>query len=648
MSRELLGNIKEKVIAVCIAGIDEYAQTDYMHAIAVLAEKYHCKLLYFTSFSSVCMAEKYFDGEMSIYTLINYQMLDAIILFAETIKSEEALQNIVASAKTANVPIVTIDHAIEGCYNIVFDYHSAMEQLIRHVVEEHDFERIEFIGGIPNNYASDERLAIFKSVMEENGREVTPDIIHYGYFWAGPTEEIMNEMCARPREEMPDAIICSNDAMAIVVCRRLKEIGYQVPEDIAITGFDGLHEAKEHTPTLTTASLNYWAVMEKAYQIISELQAGRQIPMEYQIDFEVVYGESCGCKSDFAHRDSGELVQELYNKISNYHYFSNRMVGMTAALSDSQSLDDAMEKMQQYLEMHIVASSVWICVTDPFILDIKSLEAGISSANIGSNCFTDRIRCLLYKNGKKYETNRYFELKEILPDMNEILQEAPKLLILPLHVQEKLIGYIAISYEPWQNEYYQLQSFVNSLSTVLVRLKHQMEQKELMESLREKSMHDALTGILNRRGFFEELEQMYAKSQKEGLVLSVISLDMDGLKAINDTYGHAVGDIAIAEMAGMLKNACGTELICSRIGGDEFTAAGIVSAETLESFEGKMRKALEKSNNIPGKQYQMDFSIGIYSGKPEEGIEMDDFIRFADAKMYDQKEYHHQLTGYTR
>ncbi len=648
MSRKLFKEKKEKIIAVCIAGIDEHSQIDYIHAVGVMAEKYHAKLLFFTSFSSVCMAEKYFDGEMSVYTLINYNMLDAIILFAETIKNDEIRQQIVNAAREAEVPVLTIDHALEGCYNIVFDYRSAMEQLVRHVVEEHDFDRIEYIGGMPNNSASEERLDIFKKVMRENGREVSDSQIHYGYFWAGPTEDVMKEMCTRSREEMPDAIICGNDAMAIVVCRMLKEYGYQVPEDIAVTGFDGIREAMDHTPTLTTATLNYWAVVEKAFQLIMEIGEGKEIPKDYQIDFEVIYGESCGCKSDFTHKDSGELVQQLYDRISRNHIHSNRMSSMSAMMSDSVSLDDAVEKIKPYMDLDLPASSAWVCIVDPYIMGIRELENGCHAGLLNDACFTDRIRCLIQKSPDGYIHNQFCSLHDILPEMEQVLDYAPELMIMPLHVQEKLIGYMVIKFQAWQNDYYHLQNFVNSLSVVLERLKYQLEQTELLDSLREKSMKDPLTAIFNRRGFFENLGQMYARAMESKEVLSVISLDMDGLKKINDTFGHAVGDIAIIEMAQMLERVCGSWLICSRIGGDEFTAAGIVPQDILDSFEGRMRQELDEYNARPGRQYQMDFSVGMFSGKPADGIPMDDFIRFADEKMYDQKEYHHKLTGYTR
>ena len=67
---------------------------------------------------------------------------------------------------------MTIDHAIEGCINIVLDYHNAMEKIARHIIANKTYRHIEFIGGIPNNPVSVERLNIFKQIMTENNRKL--------------------------------------------------------------------------------------------------------------------------------------------------------------------------------------------------------------------------------------------------------------------------------------------------------------------------------------------------------------------------------------------------------------------------------------------------------------------------------------------
>ena len=140
---KLFAGEKEKLIAVCIAGIDEYTQTGYIDTLTEQVDDLGYKIVFFTTFSSTCMSDDFLEGEMNIFTLINYELLDGLVIFAETIKDENIVHRIVASAKAAKVPVVSVDHPIEGCYNIVYDYRGAMEKLVRHVVEEHDFKRIE-------------------------------------------------------------------------------------------------------------------------------------------------------------------------------------------------------------------------------------------------------------------------------------------------------------------------------------------------------------------------------------------------------------------------------------------------------------------------------------------------------------------------
>lgn len=637
----------EKLIAVCIAGIDEYAQSAYMDEICHFSEQYNYKILFFTSFSSICMADKYFAGEMNIYTLINFRVLDGLILFAETIKSDETIERIISSARNAKIPVVTIDHAIEGCYNIVFDYRSAMEKLVRHIVEEHEYQKVEFIGGMPGNPASEERLDIFRKVMQENRREIKPSQIHYGYFWSGPAEKVMDEICARDREQMPDAIICANDAMALVACRRLKEKGYRIPMDIAVTGFDGIREAMDHIPSLTTARLDSYAAVKRAYEILDAVFRGREVVHEHIVDFKIVYGESCGCAENAGRTMQSELIQRLYDKISANHFFSNRMVGMTADLSDSVSVSDAMEKIQEYLQI-LCSTKSFICIVDDYIRDAEDLQNRRKESGAENRKYTNQMKCLVAQDYMTFTMDQTFLAEEMLPDLKQNLIYSGKMLITPLHVLDRTIGYFAISYEPGQNDFHQLQSFASTLSNILEVLKYHVEQQKLIERLESQSSHDALTGILNRRGFFLNIDKIYDGCAERGSKIAVISVDMDGLKRINDTYGHNIGDEAIIFTARALEQVCGDDFCCSRIGGDEFMVAGAAGEDAVLRFEERLQELFDEHNRESGEKYRIGFSLGMVYDRVSRDLPMEEFIRMADARMYQQKEEHRKQNGYIR
>lgn len=637
---------QEKLIAVCIAGIDEYTQTSYIDTISRLVDTLNYKVIFFTSFSTTCMADRFGDGEMDIYSLIDYELLDGLLLFGETIKRDSVVKKIVASAHAAGIPIVSVDRYIDGCYNIIFDYKEAMEKLVRHIVERYDLQRIEYIGGIPENSASEERLDIFRRVMEENGKKLLPSQIHYGYFWAAPTEQVMDEILARPQAELPDAIICANDAMAITVCSKLRGAGLRVPQDVAVTGFDGIQEASYHSPKLTTAAMEPEAVIHQALTIFETLFAGGKPETVCSIPFKTVFSESSGCATPFDEEGKNTIVQTLYSKIDKNHFMTNRMVMMMAELSACNTVSDVIGCLKAFIP-NMVAWKSWLCIVDDYLKDRPEVEE-ILNASKEQSGYTEQMNCILRRDGWEYEENIPFAKSAILPDLKRDLTLCGKILIVPLHVLDQAVGYFALSYIAGVIEFHQMQNFVNTLSNELTAVKVRLEQKSMVEKFKKQSIYDALTGILNRRGFFEQMRSIYAESMKSGERIAVISIDMDGLKRINDTWGHNEGDVAIRFTANALAKVCGSDFCCARIGGDEFMAVGIVAEELVNCFEQKLSQEFDEYNAGAPRPYNVGFSLGTVYEPASDSLPVEEFIRLADERMYAQKEEHRKTKGYVR
>lgn len=155
-------------------------------------------------------------------------------------------------------------------------------------------------------------------------------------------------------------------------------------------------------------------------------------------------------------------------------------------------------------------------------------------------------------------------------------------MIMSLHVLDETIGYIAIVRQQQWEDLNVYHSFSMSLSTALQILKYQLEQKQIIKRLDYEYAHDALTGSYNRRGFLQRLSDIFKLCIQEKKPMMLMAMNMDGLKKINDVYGHCAGDEAIAALAEQL-NACMQEgMVCACYGGDEFIAAGILSKEEAE------------------------------------------------------------------
>lgn len=171
---------------------------------------------------------------------------------------------------------------------------------------------------------------------------------------------------------------------------------------------------------------------------------------------------------------------------------------------------------------------------------------------------------------------------------------------------------------------------------------------ELEKHYRDKAMKDELTGIGNRHSYEMELDEIEAETIDNRLPSDVyiFSLDVNGLKHVNDTFGHQAGDDYIKGAAEALKLSMGNVGSIFRVGGDEFTA--IVRGKSLptEELVGILRKNLSRWSDSYGNELTMSVGIGASEEHPEATLE--ELIGFADEAMYKDKKRYYEMTGKDR
>lgn len=150
--------------------------------------------------------------------------------------------------------------------------------------------------------------------------------------------------------------------------------------------------------------------------------------------------------------------------------------------------------------------------------------------------------------------------------------------------------------------------------------------------------HDGLTGISNRSLFYDRLRQKLSRALRKNEEFGVISLDMDGLKEINDNCGHRAGDAAIKELAFRIKSLVGELDTVSRLGGDEFgiIVGNIVDRNDITSLINNIDNEITKPFEFENFKINLRASIG-YAHFKEDGIDLEVLIEKADKSMYEVK-----------
>ncbi len=159
-----------------------------------------------------------------------------------------------------------------------------------------------------------------------------------------------------------------------------------------------------------------------------------------------------------------------------------------------------------------------------------------------------------------------------------------------------------------------------------------------------RATYDQLTDVANRALFYDRLRQRLAQAQRASERFAVIMLDMDGLKQINDRFGHRAGDAAIKEFALRIKSVPRQADTVARLGGDEF---GIIlhkieKPEEAELLIGRLENALSAPFRFEQRGVVLRASSG-YAIFPDDGVEVDTLIEKADRSMYDVKRVHKEL-----
>lgn len=150
------------------------------------------------------------------------------------------------------------------------------------------------------------------------------------------------------------------------------------------------------------------------------------------------------------------------------------------------------------------------------------------------------------------------------------------------------------------------------------------------------SLTDVLTGLNNRRGFFARAEPLFRLAQRQHAASAVIYADIDGLKHVNDTQGHAVGDEMIGDAAAVLRASVRDADVLARLGGDEFVAFAVVDSAP-QALLSRLESNLHAFNLSGRRPYQLSLSVGMVECDPDGRGTLDDSVQKADRAMYEHK-----------
>jgi diguanylate cyclase (GGDEF)-like protein len=164
------------------------------------------------------------------------------------------------------------------------------------------------------------------------------------------------------------------------------------------------------------------------------------------------------------------------------------------------------------------------------------------------------------------------------------------------------------------------------------------ELEKANDHLRNLSLTDALTGLNNRRGFMILATGLLKFARRVSYSVCLMYIDLDSLKYINDTFGHAAGDAAIMEFSRILVDTFRDSDVIGRMGGDEFVVMIADASESdLASIQVRLQSNIDLYNLKAADGQAFSFSLGIIRVEPQSTITMEELLSQADEAMYKHK-----------
>lgn len=530
----------------------------------------------------------------------------------------------------------------------------AYDKIVEHLKNVHNRSKFAFFSAeLDGSPESDERLESFKLALKKHNLEFNPDLVFPGDFTPLTTGLYLQEHYKTKEDIDFDALLCANDYMAVAAADNLERIGARVPEDVCVFGFDNADISVSQVPTISTVNQNVtengYVAAELAYKSVTE----KELPDNAIVNCYPLYRQSCGCiknkrRTATYYDQNGIFHDQSDTSKSTLNLFDNalgdmsniyHMLNMTDSVTDINdyfvSLVKILEKLYiEYFAACVYENEIELNPEDDFQIPEKAklLLLYDKTNNVFKNYYE--------QDGIEFKTKQNLLPTDCYP--------AKKLnyFIFPISLKNKNYGYIICHLPMLKYTTYEiyLKIFANTFVHAFENSKSLTVREEMMErnrSLNTQSRTDELTQLLNRRGFMDYAQRLIDLSIVTETNGCVFFFDLDGLKKINDTYGHKMGDMALATAAQVLKDTFHKSDLVGRLSGDEFAAlAPGFDEENVEFIRERiieLCKEYSVQNKLP---FTISTSLGVVNYNSEKK-DLQKLLLEADKLLYEEKKIKH-------
>lgn len=591
---------------------------------------------------------------MSINVFVTKNNIDGIILISGSLMRYFSKNDFESFIKTyKSLPLVSISTSLKNVPSIIVDFKDAYSKLIKHVVIDNKAKKIAVIGVNSISVEVIERMEVVKSVIEESGIDFSSVTVLYSDFNYSGTIELLNKYYAEKSAFDFDAVIALNDDMAFACIYFVNSKGISVPNDLVIVGFDNLSPSSFSIPSLSTISQSLQEQGRVAADTIDELLNKKKVPPVQVVKAKAVFRQSTRA-SEFKDKyindeDVSIEVNPIDNSkntytVSDWYMKSTRLFQamlMYTSIENKNNAAQIINDLEKQLKAFDIKAASIVIYQKP-IEKIKVFDYfNLPKKAYVFLAFDDVLQNEINSSTKKI----FFNPNDTMIPDGIICSNNKGILVLPLFYKTMQYGYFLVRRSEMDDSIYEV--ITTSISSLIASyVANEEAQKENDKIIKNNKLlgniicTDDLTSITNRRGFFDLGKKTLDFASSMGQTGLIVYCDMDGLKKINDSFGHKEGDKAIIAEAQILKKQFRSNDIVARIGGDEFA---VVCPGLDIKYFNRIKKSIDnecqKWSISNDSKYKLSISLGtcIY---PHEDFQynLQSLLAEADSMLYLEKQ----------
>lgn len=624
----MIGN--KRIIGICLTRVQSIAVTEYLSRLHEHAAKCGYKLIVFNSPADFYHNDSNDVGAETVYRLINYDMLDALVIYSECFRSKAVYKRIIADARAHDVPVILLKDRMEDCFCIFNDYEDAYKSVMDHVIKHHGVTDTFFIAGrnVEEDLASKYRIKYYKEVLEANGLPFSEDLVDYGEYWDIPTIQVLQRLLKR-RSKPPRAIFCANDYMAIAVCDELEKKGYRVPDDVIVTGFDGVPEAEYRIPQLTTCTEDFESLAGQTANLLGKIFAGEEVPLLTLNKYTARFTESCGCPC-YGLEPRLE-VQKQYSMVHDALSHDEFVYGWMGMAMEVKDINDFMLHLPE-----LMVSLGYMCLNDDVVSRITEDDHERKDFP-----YTDSMNIIESRFTPQSLDIKSFKRSDIIPDVEGWAEDARDTLcvVSAINSGSNVFGYCAIRSDNISMDAHRINRVMNALNIAFNSIVSYYKQRIMLLGLKNAALTDHLTGLPNLKGTAEWFDEFSADPKNHERPITISVYGIPKYKFIYENYGMREIEESIRFVADALKKSNRDDAFIGHVADDEFLVINYydsteVIAQTINDATEKFFTAMNKFNADSNKEYYLEVNAGCVDLMPTWTGTLESLSKIAGNNMY--------------